>query len=200
MRVQLLVCVVCSLAVAAADAQATKTATFENFAAGTAFQPSFTDPLSSITFRNSTNPPLPGGFDINFSSTYFGGGNYLTSGGSGDGVLGTSFGFTADLPAVADNIQLDALYLTGSRANVTLEALNSSASVIAQQSGPVGISNAAFSLQVSSGQFDITTIRLLAGPGASACDNISITIAPEPATLWGPPLLGIWVFRRSRNG
>ena len=45
-----------------ASASQTVMATFENFTAGQAFQPSFTDPLSGITFRNSTNPPPPGGF------------------------------------------------------------------------------------------------------------------------------------------
>ena len=49
------ICIVLILATGA-NAQITKTATFDNFTMGQLFQPSFTDPLSGITFGNSTNP------------------------------------------------------------------------------------------------------------------------------------------------
>ena len=197
MRIGVLGCVVCCLAGSVSYAQVTKTATFENFTAGTVFHPSFTDLMSGMTFRNSTTPPSPGGFVIDFSPSYFGGGNYLTSGGIGVGVLGGSFGFTADLPAAANNVQLDALYQSDPRSNVTLQALNSSASIVAQQSGPAGNSNSPFSLQVSAGQFNITSIRVIAGGGASAYDNISITIAPEPTMIF-LPLAAVAMLRRRR--
>jgi hypothetical protein len=163
-----------------ADAQVTRTATFENFAAGQAFQPSFVDPLSGITFRNSTNAPAPGGFVIDGSDHFFGRGNYLTAGGGPTDSFGASFGFTADLPAPADTLSLDAIYLADSRANVLLQGINASGIVTAEQAGPGGTSSAPFSLQITSSQFDIASFRVSVVAGASGYDNISFTIVPEP--------------------
>src|SRR5438552_6231853 len=72
-------------------------ATFENLAAGTNFNVSFTDPQSAIFFHGSTTPPPPGGFSIDHSTLYPAWGNYLTVGGPSDS-FGAHFGFTGDLP------------------------------------------------------------------------------------------------------
>src|SRR5690242_9324429 len=50
--------------------QVTRTATFENFAEGQSFKPSFTDPLSGIFFHDSTGPTA--NFTIDSASGIFG--------------------------------------------------------------------------------------------------------------------------------
>src|SRR5207237_3987844 len=115
----------------------TRVATFENFSEGDSFKPSFTDPLSGITFRNSTTSL--GGFGIDYSSSAFGGSTYLTSGGYISGptgiVYGANFGFTADLPALSNQVSIDVMRSDGDVSQIALIGLNSSGQTIAQQFG-----------------------------------------------------------------
>jgi hypothetical protein len=85
----------------AADAQITKTATFENYAANTDLGTSFTDPLSRITFSDPTSPYL---FFIGYGLPEFGGGNDLSG---GDGTAEGYLGFVGTLPFAADQLSVD---------------------------------------------------------------------------------------------
>ena len=167
----------------AANAQIARTATFENYANGTDLPGSFTDSLSGITFRNSTHPPI-GGFDIDSYSSYFSGGNYLTSGIIAPGGLGSYFGFTADLPTAADSVSLDAIYHADARSEVVLQGFDSQGNLIAQEAGPPGLSQSSFSLQITSDQYNITRIQVSVGGGFSGYDNIAYTYFPEPHALF----------------
>jgi hypothetical protein len=184
--------------VSSAKATQSITATFENFSAGQSFQPSFTDPLSGIHFRNSTNFPAPGGFVIDFSPTYFGGGNYLTAGGIAVGALGGNFGFTADLPLAANEVDLDVMYVLNSPTNVLLQGFNTQGTLVAQQAGQTAFRHQ-FNLAINSANFDISTFKVSVDGGAAGYDNISFVVVPEPTytlLLTSGAMLGLMRRRR----
>jgi hypothetical protein len=171
------------LLVTGVDAQITRTATFENYTAGQFFRPSFTDPLSGISFYDSTTPPGYGfAIDGSPNGAYFSGGNYLTAGGGPFNGLGAYFGFTADLPFAANHVNLEAEYQADSITNVVLKGFDSSGHVVAQESGQASMSNP-FTLEIDSAQYNITTFQISVGGGAAGYDNISYTYLPEPAEL-----------------
>jgi hypothetical protein len=186
---------------ATASAQVTRTATFENFTPGQFFRPSFTDPLSGITFRDSTHPfshdfaidGNPGGF-------YFGApGNYLTAGGGPVAALGSYFGFTADLPSPANCVSLDAVYQDDAITTMVLLGLDKTGAVVAQQSPPPGTTNP-FTLTITSSQYDITTFRVSIRTGFSGYDNISYTVLPEPSLLGWAGVIALVCRRRRSKG
>jgi hypothetical protein len=175
----------------AADAQITKTATFENYAANTDLGTSFTDPLSRITFSDPTSPYL---FFIGYGLPEFGGGNDLSG---GDGTAEGYLGFVGTLPFAADQLSVDIAWsgtLPGS-SGITLvgfSGLNATGTVITQQS----ISNATdpHTLQIESSQYNIASFKVEVDAVPAAYDNISYTYLPEPSILAG--FLGVLVFRR----
>jgi hypothetical protein len=165
---------------ASANAQITRIATFENYAPGAAFQPSFTDALSGITFSRSTNPPLPGGFAINGDPlNLFDGTNYLTAGGGPNDGLGANFGFSGALPEPADQVSAD-VFVQGS-AGVTLNGFDSMGVLVAQESGPPSTSR--FNIEISSSQYNITSFQLSVVDRGTGYDNITYTILPEPTPI-----------------
>jgi hypothetical protein len=175
--------------VARANAQFVRTATFENFTEGQSFGPSFTDPLSSESFREPTGPLK--GFSIDSASGLFGGGMYLTSGGyspgPGGGVFST-FGFKGDLPSLANRLSIDVSHLGGDTSQVSLTGFNSLGGVVSQSFGQADAQDP-FRIQVTSNSFNFASFQVQVPPGLSAgYDNISFTIVPEPsivATLGG---------------
>ncbi|HEY1686831.1 MAG TPA: hypothetical protein VGG19_18870 [Tepidisphaeraceae bacterium] len=184
---------------AGADAQITKMATFENYTEGQNFKPSFTDPLSGITFFNSTGGTQ--NFVIEYSSMEFGGGNYLTSAlyspGSG-GSWAASFGFTADLPTPANSLSISVTHSIGNTSTIQLEAFNSNNVLVAQKSA---ISNAPdpFTLEVISTEYDIASFKMIVSSQiGTGYDNISYTYLPEPASL-APFALLLFVPRKHHS-
>jgi hypothetical protein len=179
------------------EAAVTRVATFENFSEGDSFKPSFTDPLSGITFRDSSHPG--GGFVIDYSATLFGDGNYLTAGvyvpGPGSG-FGAFFGFTGDLPQQANEVGVDVRY-GADRSEVSLQGFDALGNLLAQQGGPPGQNLLPFSLEIHSSAFEIRSFRVSVGGGAAGYDNISYTIVPEPAFAWG--VLGIGALSMQRR-
>jgi len=165
----------------AAEAQTwTRTATFENFTAGQSFKPAFTDPVSGIRFYDSTHPS--GGFVIDYSSTYFGPGNYLTAGvGPVDG-LGSDFGFTSDLPSAADQVSLDVSYVGGLTSLVILRGYALTGELVAEQAGPPDAPRP-FHLAIHSDQFNIVKAQVSVGAIDIGYDNVSYRIVPEPSLL-----------------
>lgn len=187
----------------AASAQVTHVATFENFTEGQAFKPSFTDPLSGITFRDSTASGH--GFSIDYAIDPFGVSTYLTSGGytPGDGrTLGYDFGFTADLPAPAIRVGLDVAYVpgtVGSPAGTMLRAYNTSGAVVAQTTVP-GFVASPFHLEATSLAYDIVRLSITVPDIATGYDNVSYTVLPEPVgmTALVCPVLASLAMRRRR--
>ena len=167
-----------------ARGQITRVATFENFAEGQSFKPSFTDPLSGITLRDSTHPS--GGFSIEYSSTEFGGGNYLTAGGYAPGPgnhWGANFGFIGDLSSPANNISVDVSYPGfGDSGSVVLKGYDSVGTLIAQQAGAPGAPGP-FTLTIHSSQFDIVKLQVTVDAIDTGYDNVSYTILPEPHSV-----------------
>jgi hypothetical protein len=119
-----------------ASAQVTRVATFENYTEGRSFKPSFTDPLSGITFHDSTSDGNV--FAIEYSATQFGGGNYLSAAYSVGPGFGWSahFGFTADLPMAARSASVDIGFSDGVGSAFLLQGINAQGIVVASQHGP----------------------------------------------------------------
>jgi hypothetical protein len=166
-----------------ATAQVTKVATFENFTEGQFFTPSFTDPLSGITFSGSTH--ISGGFAIDYSDTQFGGGNHLAAAYTPGPTGGwdPNFGFAASFPSPANRASLDVDYQNNPSV-LLLKAFDSANNLVAQQAGPAPGAPDPFTLQVASSQFNIVRVQLISGGSVStAYDNVSITVAPEPASI-----------------
>jgi hypothetical protein len=180
------------LLAAIANAQITRIATFENYPAGKAFQPSFTDLLSGITFSNSTIQPAPGGFVIDGDpADLFNGNNYLTAGvGPNDGF--GFFGFTGTLPQPAIRVSADVLCF-GLPSGMVLTGFDSAGTIVAQESGS-STSPDPFSIEIDSGQYNITSFKFTAAVRATAYDNISYSYLPEPSILAG--VLAALAFRR----
>ncbi|HEY1684385.1 MAG TPA: hypothetical protein VGG19_06460 [Tepidisphaeraceae bacterium] len=174
-----------------ATAQITKTATFDNYTAGQSLIPSFTDPLSGITFSYST---LGTGFVIDGDPLdLYDGSNYLTAGGGPNDGQGANFGFIGTLHAPANYVALEAF-----AANVTLEGFDSTGTLVAEQTGPVSSPIGSSNLQISSSQYNITSFQVMVTPGGfEGYDNISYTYLPEPTLL--PCLLGIVALRLRRK-
>jgi hypothetical protein len=182
-----------------ADAQVTRTATFENYSEGQTWSSTFTDPFSGIGFRNSTHP-IAGAFVVEYSSTNFGAGNYLTSGGYSPGPIGgfgSYFGFTADLPAAADRVSMQVSCIFESTSNVQLIGFNSKGDPVAAVTAADGLTNP-FTLEIDSARYDITTFRVSVNGGAEGYDNISYTILPEPSLLTICSFTGFLGCRRRR--
>lgn len=178
-----------------ARAQETRVATFENFNAGDSFNSSFTDPLSGIFFHHSTHPPA-GGFVIDYSPTFFGGGNYVTSGAGPTGGLGAYFGFTGDLAAPANHVSIDVYSSGGFQPDITLKALDATGAVAAQDSGP-SVFTDPFTLEVTTASYKITKIQLFAGAAAAGYDNISYSV-PEPTACGLLAMTCAFAVRRRR--
>jgi hypothetical protein len=179
-----------------ARAAITRVATFENFGSGQILGQSFADPLSGITFRESTHVSQI--FVVNYSSTFFGPGRFLSSGVIADGGLGAYFGFTGDLPLPANHVSIDAMYSGGGPpSQITLQGLDAVGSLVAQQTGPAS-GSVPFTLAINSAQLDISTIRVIASGVSSGYDNVNFTIIPEP--MGAPALmLVVLLVRRIRS-
>ena len=171
------------LSCATAGGQVTRVATFENYVPLDGFKPSFTDPLSGITFRNSTHPSQ--GFIINGSpdGRYFGGGHYLTAGGGPYNGMAPYFGFTADLPAPANHVRIDMVYGSGFLPGALLRGFDALGNLVAQQYGPtnIGGQNVQFSLEISDAAYSIRMFQVSVNGGVAGYDNVRYTIVPEPA-------------------
>jgi hypothetical protein len=169
--------------IARVHAAQTITATFENFKEGDSFEPSFTDPLSDITFSDSTY----GSFGIDYSAMQFGGGNHLAT----MVIVGpvsswdNFFGFTGTLPAPANRVSIDVSYPGFENVSgLLLKAFDGRNNVVAQQFGPPNYPAEPFTMQVTSSQFDIAKFQIVPNGGIdSVYDNISYTIAPDPMNL-----------------
>ena len=166
--------------VSVAGAQITRTAAFENYAAGTDLGTSFTDPLSGIAFSDPTPPHL---FFIGNGLPEFGRGNDLAGGdGGAEGYLG----FVATLPFTSDQVSVDIAWsgTPPGSSGITLEGfngLNAAGALITQQT----ISNAAdpYTLQINSNQYNINSFKVEVDAVSAAYDNISYTILPEPSQI-----------------
>lgn len=180
---------------AGARGQITRTATFENYAAGMTFQISFKDSPSGIIFSNSTHPPA-GSFAIDDDILdLFTGTNYLTAGGIPDDDFGSYLGFTANLPEPSNQVSINVYYSdVAGGPGITLEGFNSSGMLVAEQSA---LNPGTYTLQIDSNQYIITSFQVIANGGFEGYDNISYTYLPEPAELgWFVIAAGIGLGRR----
>jgi hypothetical protein len=162
-----------------AHAQIARTATFENFTVGQTFKPSFTDPISEITFSNATSSVE--GFAIASGLSQFAGTHYLNS--ASDTGWTYQFGFTGNIPVSADQVSLEISDGGSSNtAGVTLEGFDANNALVAQQSGSSNEPDP-FTLQITSSQYDITSFKVIAAGIFTGYDNIGYTILPEPASI-----------------
>jgi hypothetical protein len=183
--------------VGVARGQVTRVATFENYTAWTSYSVGFTEPASGIYFHDSTHPPN-GGFDVDRSfGVVWSPGYYLTSGG-GPEVYGSFFAFTADLPAAADRVGMDVMYLGAPASNFQLKGYDAAGVVVAQQSGPA-VNTQPFHIEISSPSYDIVRIQTFVQGGAVGYDNISYTVLPEPGVALGGVAVGGVVLGRRRG-
>jgi hypothetical protein len=169
---------------ASANAQITRTATFENFTVGQTFKPSFTDPISGIIFTNSTGPTDD--FDIADGLVEFSNDNYLGSGSPAG--WSWEFGFTGKLPAPADQVSIEVSDGgIGYDSNVTLEGLDKNNNVIAEQSGistpPGTFGPDPFTIQIISPDYNVVSFQVIAVGIFTGYDNITYTILPEPTPI-----------------
>jgi hypothetical protein len=177
-------------------ADITRVATFENFTRGQQFKSSFTDPISGIVFSDSTTST--GGFTIAGGLSEFGNGNYLNSGG--DSGWGFQFGFTGTLPVSANFIAIDvSTGGIGNSSSVELKAFNSSNAMIDEKLGPNDQIDA-FTLEITSSQYDIAYFEIAAVDIATGYDNISFTTnVPEPSSLLLILGVGAFIMRPSKQ-
>jgi hypothetical protein len=190
------------LGVEGARGEVTRVATFENFVEGQNFKPGFVDPQSGIRFRDSTH--LDGGFTIDYSTTPFGTGNYLTAGGvvaGPGGWLGAFFGFTADLPEPARRVGMDVTGGLFGISGMAVRGFDSAGVMVAEVVAPVGLAKT-FQFELVSGEYDIVRVQAVMPPVATGYDNIRYTVLPEPGGMVGAGVLaGVWVGgRRGRAG
>ncbi len=151
--------------------------------------------VSGIKFRDSTH--LSGGFVIDYSSTFFGPGNYLTAGvGPVDG-LGSHFGFTADLPSGADEVSLDVMYVGGFSSLIILRGYTLTGELVAEQAGPPDAPQP-FNLGINSSEFNIRKIQVSADAVSTGYDNIKYTVLPEPG-LSSSMLISVAMMNRRRR-
>jgi hypothetical protein len=200
MRAFWLAAMIVGASAAVASAQVTRTATFENYVEGQNFQPTLLDPLSGIFFHDATGGTHS--FTIEYASTEFGGGNYLTNGIVSPGPTGSwtgDFGFSADLPAPANRVSFDITYNGNHLTGVVLTGYDGSGGVVAQEQGPVSAPSN-FTFEITSPHYDITHFTVAVHGGVfTGYDNVSYTVLPEPTGLWLALPAAAMIARRRRR-
>ena len=166
------------------SAAMTRIATFENFSVGTEFKPAFTDPLSGLTFTNSTG--LNQDFVIDPGVPEFGFSNELASGAIGS-IWSVQFGFTAILPTLANSVSIDVSVhgVNGlDDSKVVLKCFDQNNVLLGQKAGP-STNIDPFTLQFQTSNYQIAYFQLQVADNtmATAYDNLAYTTAPEPAYL-----------------
>jgi hypothetical protein len=171
-------------------------ASFENFNEGDNFKPSFTDPVSGITFSNSIMGTTASNFTIEYANSaswpapMFQNNKYLTAGGyaPGNGAsLPGQWGFTGTLPQPARTVELD---LAGESLSGTysvsfliqnIDGVTLASQTVNFTSGPPQ----QYHLTQSSANVDIARFLIVPGTnGFDAADNIS-ALVPEPTVSIG---------------
>jgi hypothetical protein len=174
----------------------TRVATFENYVEGDSFKPTLFDPISGILFHDATGGTHS--FEIEYSSTIFGGGYYLVNGGYTPGAPPSwtgNFGFSADLPIAASRVSFDISYVVGDLSGVTLTGYDAANQIVAKRNGPFPVANP-FTLEITSSQYDITHFTVTVNGVSVGYDNVSYTVVPEPGLVVG----AVAVLRRRGRG
>jgi hypothetical protein len=166
-------------------------ATFENYAEGAHFKPSFTDPVSGIAFSNST--AANGNFVIEYANSsswtapMFQDNHYLAANGYAPGIgasLPARFGFTATLARLSLFVELDLVGLNSGSSHYDVSFLiqNTGGATLASQtvSFTSGLPKQ-YHLRLDSSSYDIASFRITTlDVGCNAIDNIN-AFAPEPS-------------------